>query len=57
LTNRINEFLPNNNFEFIIATSEYIFRKPHKRIYELALKKANLEAKDVWYCGDNAVCD
>lgn len=57
LTNRINEFLPEHNFEFIIATSEYIFRKPHKRIYELALKKANLEAKDVWYCGDNAVCD
>ena len=57
LSNRINEFLPNNNFEFIMATSEYIFRKPNKRIFELALHKANLTPEEVWYCGDNAICD
>jgi putative hydrolase of the HAD superfamily len=57
LSNRINEFFPEHSFEFIMATSEYIFRKPHKRIYELALKKANLQADDVWYCGDNGICD
>lgn len=57
LVNRIKELLPDNNFEFIIATSEYIFRKPHKRIFELALHKANLFASEVWYCGDNAICD
>lgn len=57
LSKRIKEFFPNNSFEFILATSEYIFRKPHKRIFELALRKANLRAEDVWYCGDNAVCD
>jgi putative hydrolase of the HAD superfamily len=57
LTNRINDFFPNNSFEFILASSEYIFRKPHRRIFEFALRKANLSAEDVWYCGDNAVCD
>ncbi|MDD4474442.1 MAG: HAD family hydrolase [Eubacteriales bacterium] len=57
LKNRINEFLPNNRFEFIIATSEYIFRKPQKRIFELALRKSNCYADEVWYCGDNAICD
>lgn len=57
LHNRINEFFPNNKFEFILATSEYVFRKPHKRIYELALRKADLKPEEVWYCGDNAVCD
>lgn len=57
LINRIDKFLPNHNFEFIIASSEYVFRKPSRRIFELALKKANLEAKDVWYCGDNIKCD
>jgi putative hydrolase of the HAD superfamily len=57
LNNRINEFFANNSFEFILATSEYIFRKPHRRIFEFALRKANLPAEDVWYCGDNVVCN
>lgn len=57
LKTRINRYIPSNNFEFIIASSEYAFRKPHRRIFELALRKAKLEAQDVWYCGDNAVFD
>lgn len=57
LKEHINCFIPSHKFEFIIASSEYVFRKPHKRIFELALRKANLNACDVWYCGDNAVFD
>lgn len=57
LKKRINELIPSNNFEFIIATSEYVFRKPSKYIFQLALKKAELSAEEVWYCGDNPVCD
>ncbi len=53
----INKHIPANKFEFIIASSEYIFRKPHKRIFELALRKARLNPCDVWYIGDNAVFD
>lgn len=52
LKSRIREFLPKNDFEFIIATSEYMFRKPHPKIFELALRKANLQPQDVWYIGD-----
>ncbi|MDE7293997.1 MAG: HAD-IA family hydrolase [Oscillospiraceae bacterium] len=54
---RINTLLPDNSFEFIIATSEYMFRKPNRRIFDLALIKAGLEAGDVWYIGDNFECD
>jgi putative hydrolase of the HAD superfamily len=57
LKRRINNYIPSNKFEFIIASSEYIFRKPHKRIFELALRKAKLEPYETWYCGDNAVFD
>ncbi|HWT76727.1 MAG TPA: HAD family hydrolase [Mobilitalea sp.] len=57
LMGRINSMLPENEFEFVLATSEYVFRKPHSRIFELALRKANLDARDVWYCGDNAYFD
>ncbi len=49
---RIDTLLPDHSFEFIIATSEYLFRKPNKRIFELALQKADLPAEDVWYIGD-----
>jgi putative hydrolase of the HAD superfamily len=57
LTNRINELLPDNRFEFILASSEYIFRKPHRRIFEMALAKAKLSAEQIWFCGDNPICD
>lgn len=57
LTDRIQTLIPENNFEFILATSEYVFRKPHGRIFELALRKAKLDARDVWYCGDNPYFD
>lgn len=54
---RINRVLPENEFEFIIATSGYLFRKPNKRIFELALEKADLSPEEVWYIGDNYDCD
>lgn len=54
---RIDNVIPGHEFEFIIATSEYMFRKPNKRIFELALEKADLLPEDVWYIGDNFECD
>ena len=54
---RINGLIPNNHFEFMMASSEYVFRKPYKRIFELAVRKANLKPEDVWYCGDHAIFD
>lgn len=57
LKERINRLLPDNQFEFIIASSEYGIRKPDPMIFELALQKAGLQASDVWYCGDNSYAD
>jgi len=57
LTERINRLLPQNKFEFIIASSEYMFRKPSAMLFGLALRKAGLEAADVWFCGDNITAD
>lgn len=55
--NRINKLIPCNEFEFIITSSEYVFRKPSKRIFDLALEKAELKAEEVWYVGDQYKCD
>ncbi|MEG1426673.1 MAG: HAD family hydrolase [Oscillospiraceae bacterium] len=53
LAQQINRLLPNNHFEFIIASSEYAFRKPSPRLFSLALRKAGLDPDEAWYCGDN----
>lgn len=57
LKKKINKAIPSNNFEFIIASSEFIFRKPNRRIFELALNRAELLPEDVWFVGDNYKCD
>lgn len=57
LEERIATTIPNHEFEFIIATSEYMFRKPNKRIFGLALEKADLSPEDVWFVGDQYECD
>lgn len=54
---RIHRLLLGNAFEFIITSSHFIFRKPHKRIFDLALEKAGLQADEVWYIGDQYECD
>ncbi len=57
VSQRINNYIPENDFEFVLATSEYLYRKPNKRIFELALEKAELRPEDVWYVGDQYQCD
>ncbi len=57
LEERIRNYFPEHEFEFILASSDYVFRKPHRRIFELALRKAGLRAAEVWYCGDYAYFD
>lgn len=57
VANRIQEMIPDHEFEFILTSSQYVFRKPHERIFRLALEKADLPAEDVWYIGDQFECD
>lgn len=54
---RIDDCIPDNDFDFIIASSEYLYRKPNKRIFELALEKAELLPEEAWYIGDRYQCD
>ncbi len=54
---RIAHCIPNHTFEFILTSSAYLYRKPHRRIFEVALKKAGLPPEEVWYIGDQYECD
>lgn len=57
LRKRLDKCLPGHRLEFVMVSSEYAFRKPHPRLFQLALQKAGLPAGEVWFCGDNAACD
>lgn len=57
LTERIERIFPEHRFDFILASSEYVFRKPHGRIFRMALHKLKLPAHQVWYCGDHGHFD
>ena len=57
LAERVNRLLPGNHFEFIIASSEYLFRKPSPRLFGIALRKAGVAPGNIWFCGDNAAAD
>ena len=46
-----------HDFEFVVASSETILRKPEKWIFLSAFKQAGLEPEDCWYVGDNIYCD
>lgn len=54
---RIDRLLPDNRFEFVLCSCEYATRKPRQDFFRLALRKAGLEADQVWFCGDNPRCD
>lgn len=53
----LDKYFTDKEFEFIISTADYCFRKPSPMIFDLALKMAGLEKKNVWYAGDSKVCD
>lgn len=57
LKERFDRLLPNNRFEFILSSADYLIRKPDKRLFEIALTKAGLSADQAWYCGDSIKAD
>lgn len=57
LKRRIERLLPENDFEFVIASSEYAVRKPNPLLFKIALHKARLDPSEVWFCGDNIAAD
>lgn len=57
LKRRLDDIIPNNHFEFCLASSDYIFRKPIDTFFNVALAKANINACDAWFIGDVAPLD
>ncbi len=57
LRRKIDTALPDNHFEFVVASSEYGIRKPNPLIFRAALQRANVAPQETWFCGDNYQAD
>ena len=57
LAERLRRHLPGHTFDFILASSEYVFRKPHPRLFSMALDKAGVMPDEAWFCGDHPYFD
>lgn len=57
LEKRIYNALPEADFAFVISSCDYLFRKPSRHIFEVALSKAGVSPDKVWFCGDQIVPD
>ena len=57
LRRRIDETLPFHRFEFILASSDGVYRKPSEWIFRRALARAGVEAGESWFVGDDVSCD
>lgn len=54
---QLRKFGLEDYFEFFIATSDYLIRKPDKRIFDVALAKLDLPCEEVWYVGNKLEYD
>lgn len=57
LKRRLSETFPAHSFDFIMTSSEYIFRKPDWHIFDMAIRKCGLDKADIWYCGNDIEVD
>ena len=57
LEKRIRGALPDADFEFVISSCDYLFRKPSRHIFEAALARAGVSPDMVWFCGDQFIPD
>ena len=57
LEERLNEIHPNNNFEFVVASSDYGVRKPQGLLFQVGIAKSGLLPEEIWYVGDKVKVD
>ena len=57
LTLALNRWIPDNSFEFVLTSADFIFPKPHAELFISAASSAGLCASQCMYCGDTFIAD
>ena len=46
-----------HRFSFVMSSADYVVRKPHRYLFQVALKKMGLSPSEVWFVGDKIEYD
>ena len=57
LAERLTELYPNNQFSFVIASSDYGIRKPNHYIFDAGIGRSGFPSSNIWYVGDKIPVD
>lgn len=57
LKERLDRIYSHNQFEFVIASSDYGIRKPASYLFQAGIRKACLNPEEIWYIGDKEKVD
>ena len=57
LRDTLNDLFPDNQFQFVIASSDYGIRKPNHYIFDAGIARSGFDASDIWYVGDKIPVD
>lgn len=63
LAERLKEFFPSIDFDFVMSSANYGFRKPHPYLFKLVKQKIyqilgeNIHSKEIWFVGDDFNAD
>lgn len=53
----VNAHLPENKFEFVLTSCDYLLTKPETDMFEIAALKTGLLPEECLYCGDSFIND
>ncbi|MBQ9428515.1 MAG: HAD family hydrolase [Clostridia bacterium] len=54
---RLERYLPDHKFDFVLCSSDVLVRKPDPLIFSLACRKAGLSPAEIWFVGDHPQAD
>lgn len=53
---RLEETL-GKDIDLVLTSGDWVYRKPDSRLFKIAAEKSNTKLEDLWYIGDNPLCD
>ena len=53
----VKHWLPESKMEFCLTSADILLSKPDRNIFDIAVRYANLDAAECWYCGDSFTPD
>lgn len=57
LTLALKRWIPDNDFEFVLTSADFVFPKPYSEMFLSAANTAFLSPTECWYCGDSITGD